>query len=121
LGLIFALFGVSQSLKAQMANPLETDPSVWNSRELLVIWGEADQENQQVSVRQAVFGVNYIDYLQSGSSPFQTRVTEQITPMSVLNPGVRPMAVQAGDYNFNGKDGVIYAISESNKIKIAIP
>jgi|SRR5690554_6120965 len=120
LGLIFALLGASQSLKAQMANPLETDPSVWNSRELLVIWGEADQE-QNISVKQAILGVNYTDYLQDGSAPFQTRVTEQLTPNSVLDPGVRPMAAQAGDYNFDGRDGVIYAVTESNKIKIAIP
>ena len=114
-------FGVSQNINAQIANPLETDPSVWNSRELLIMWGEADQENQDVSVKQAVFGVDYIQYLQSGTSPFQERVAAQTTPISVFDPGVRPMAVTAGDYKNIGKDGVIYAVSESNKIKISIP
>lgn len=119
--LFLIAFGVSENISAQMANPLESDPSVWNSKELFVIWGQAGEDNQDISVKQAIFGVDYIQYLQAGTSPIQEVVAEQTTSLSVLNPGVRPMAVVAGDYKNIGKDGVVYAISESNKIKISIP
>src|SRR5690554_5377163 len=96
--LFLIAFGVSENISAQMANPLESDPSVWNSKELFVIWGQAGEDNQDISVKQAIFGVDYIQYLQAGTSPFQEVVAEQTTSLSVLNPGVRPMAVVAGDY-----------------------
>lgn len=105
---------------AQMPNPLSTDPSVWNSREILLLWGQNDPENS-LKVNQGIFGIDYIEYLQAGTSPFETRVAAQEIPASVFNPGVRPMAAQAADYDNDGIDEVLYAVATSGHIRISAP
>ncbi len=120
ISLAILLLGFCNALMAQLDNPLETDPSVWNSRELMVIWGQQNTQND-IEVKQEIYGVDYIDYLQAGSSPFVTRVAEQTIPTSVLDPGIRPMAVQSGDYDGDGEDEVVYAVSEPYHIKISAP
>ena len=117
---ILAVFGSHPKTEAQMANPLETNPTVWNSREVMMIWGGFGSGND-VQVSQAVYGVDYVSYLKNNPHPFETRVSPENIPTSVLDPGVRPMAAQAADYNGDGRDEVIYAVSEADNIKITAP
>jgi hypothetical protein len=122
--LLLSLLGVAVSFSfshAQQNNPLQTDPSVWNSREVSLIFGLNNQQSGSVELNQRMYGVDYIAYLQGSSVPFEPVIGPVSSPTSVVNPGVRPMAALAVDVDNDGEDELVYAVSVSNGINVLMP
>lgn len=114
------LFTSAGPLCAQGSNPLETNSNVWNSREVLVMWGQAGSDGPD-RIRQAMYGIDFTEYLQEGQAPWETVQEAQDVPTDLVNTDPRPVSAVAADIDGTGRDRAYWAAVVPGGVRVTIP